>query len=350
MPPSTRRAERPPAMVDVARLAEVSQKTVSRVVNGEPHVSPHVTERVLAAIEELNFRPNTAARALVTARTRVIGFVYTGSALFGPSSMSVGVERAARDAGYSVAVVHTPDGSPASVRAAFDDLIGRGVEGIVVSEPADNVRPSDLGVRGVPVLSLENNPGDAGDWIMVGADDRAAAREATAHLIGLGHRAVWHVAGPAGWATSQSRLLGWQDAHAAEGLVAPQVLRGDWSVGSGFDAGQVLASRTDVTAVLAGNDEMAIGAIHALELAGLAIPTDVSVIGIDDIPLAAYLSVPLTTVRQDFDAIAREGMSRLLDVIEGRPLASQRFAVPTELIVRDSAAAAHPDRVGRLAS
>lgn len=338
-PPKRVGAARPAAMVDVARLSGVSQKTVSRVVNGEPHVSPRVLAKVLAAIDELNFRPNSAARALASARTRSIGFVYTGSALFGPSSMSVGIERAARDAGYSVAVVHTPDGTPASVRAAFDNLIGLGVEGIVVSEPADDIRSVDLPSSGVPVLSLENNPDDDGDWIMVGADDRAGARQATEHLIGLGHRSIAHIAGPRGWATSQNRLLGWQDALSAAGLPAPDALRGDWSAASGFTAGQHLAT-TDVTAVLASNDEMAIGAIRALELSGRSIPRDVSVVGIDDIPLAAYLSVPLTTVRQDFDSVTREGMSRLLDVIEGRPLRTRRYAVPTQLIVRASTGAA----------
>lgn len=198
MPPSATRAgtERPAAMVDVAALSGVSQKTVSRVVNGEPHVSPNVRERVLAAIAELNFRPNSAARALVSARTRTIGLVFTGSALFGPSAMSVGIERAARAAGYSVAVVHTPDGTPTSVRAAFDTLIGRGVDGIVVSEPAADLRPVDLPSGGIPVLSLENNPGEDGDWIMVGADDRSGARAATEHLIGLGHRSIALIAGP----------------------------------------------------------------------------------------------------------------------------------------------------------
>ncbi|MCR2802120.1 LacI family DNA-binding transcriptional regulator [Microbacterium sp. zg-Y818] len=337
MPQSAKRtgAVRPAAMMDVARLAGVSQKTVSRVVNGEPHVSAAVQQRVLAAIDELNFRPNSAARALVSARTRTIGFVYTGSALFGPSAMSVGIERAARDAGYGVAVVHTADGTPTSVRAAFDDLIGRGVEGIVVSEPADDLRPADLPSAGIPVLSLENDPSDVGEWIMVGADDRAGAREATQHLIDLGHRSIAHIAGPRGWATSQNRLLGWQGALVAAGLAVPDVLRGDWSAASGFTAGEALAA-TAVTAIVAANDEMAIGAIRAMQLAGRSIPRDVSIVGIDDIPLAAYLTTPLTTVRQDFDAVAREGMSRLIDVIEGRSLTSRRYAVPTQLIVRSS--------------
>lgn len=338
---------RPPAMVDVAKLSGVSQKTVSRVVNGEPHVSSKVQERVLAAIEELNFRPNSAARALASARTRTIGFVYTGTALFGPSAISVAVERAARDAGYSIAVVHTPDGTPSSVSAAFEDLIGRGVEGIVVSEPADDLLPADLPSAGIPVLSLENKPSDAGDWIMVGADDRSAAREATEYLIGLGHSSIWHIAGPTGWATSQNRLLGWREALESAGLDAPEVLRGDWSAGSGFAAGELLVD-TDMTAVLASNDEMAVGAMHALELSGRSIPRDVSIIGIDDMPLAAYLSIPLTTVRQDFDTIAREGMKRLLDVLEGRELVDRRYAVPTQLIVRDSTAAPPADDPPRI--
>jgi DNA-binding LacI/PurR family transcriptional regulator len=339
MPVPTKRAgtPRPAAMVDVARLSGVSQKTVSRVVNGEPHVSPKVRLKVVAAIEELNFRPNSAARALASARSRTIGFVYTGSALFGPSSMSVGIERAARDAGYSVAVVHTPDGSLASVRAAFDNLIGRGVEGIVVSEPADDLRPADLPSNGIPVLSLEYKVEEDGDWLMVGADDRSGARAATEHLIALGHRSIGHIAGPQGWATSQNRMLGWQDALAKAGLTGPPAVRGDWSAASGFAAGQVLAT-TDITALLASNDEMAIGAMRALELAGRSIPQSVSVVGIDDIPLAAYLSVPLTTVRQDFDRVGREGMARLLELIAGRELESRSYAVPTELIVRGSTA------------
>ncbi|PRY68401.1 LacI family transcriptional regulator [Glaciihabitans tibetensis] len=325
-------------MVDVAKLSGVSQKTVSRVVNGEPHVSSEVQAKVLAAIAILNFRPNSAARALASARTRTIGFVYTGSALFGPSAMAVGVERAARNAGYTIAVVHTRDGTPGSVRVAFDDLIGRGVDGIVVSEPADDLRPDDLPTNGIPVLSLDMNAAVDTDWIMVGADDRSGARQATEHLIELGHRSISHIAGPQGWATSQNRILGWRDALTEAGLQIPEPLRGDWSAASGFAAGERLAS-TGVTAILSANDDMAIGAIHAIEVSGRTVPQDVSVIGIDDIPLAAYLHAPLTTIRQDFDKIAHEGMSRLLDVIEGRPLETRRFAVPTQLVVRTTTGA-----------
>lgn len=325
-------------MVDVARLASVSQKTVSRVVNGEPHVSETVRARVNAAIAELGFRPNSAARVLASAKSHVIGLVYTGSALFGPNSMTVGVERAARAAGYSIAVVQTPDGTPASVASAFDDLLGRGVDGIVVSEPADNLQHTELLSRGVPVLFLEFQPENASDWIMVGINDRLAARTATEYLLALGHRTVWHIAGPAGWGTSQNRLLGWQDALTAAGAHIPEPLRGDWSTESGAAAGLKLAALASVSAVLAGNDEMAIGAIHSFEKAGLSVPRDISVVGMDDIPVAAYLHTPLTTMRQDFDQITREGMSRLLDAIEGRPVINRNLGLQAELVIRETAA------------
>lgn len=339
--PTTKRVgpARPPAMIDVARLSGVSQKTVSRVVNGEPHVSPDVQQRVQAAIATLNFTPNSAARALASARTRTIGFVSTGSALFGPSAISVGVERAARDAGYSIAVAHTPDGTPTSVRAAFSDLVGRGVEAIIVSEPADDLHVSELLSPGVPVLSLDNESAGSSDWLNVGADDRSAARTGTQHLLDLGHRVIQHIAGPPGWATSFNRLLGYRDAMSAAGLEIPDELRGDWSVDSGYSAGLDVITRGETTAILAANDEMAIGAMRALQLAGLAVPDDVSVVGIDDIPIARHLAVPLTTIRQDFALIARLGVSRLIDAIEGQPLESRQQAVPTELIVRESTAA-----------
>ncbi|MFI2104396.1 LacI family DNA-binding transcriptional regulator [Isoptericola sp. NPDC019693] len=339
-----RGAVRPPAMVDVARLAEVSQKTVSRVVNGEPNVSADVRERVQAAIEELGFRPNGAARALVTARSRVIGFVSTGSALFGPSQMAVGVEQAAREAGYAVAVVHTRSGDPSDVGDALDELAARGVDGIVVSEPADSLRPVHRTPAGVPVLALEHRPEESDEWILVGADDRAGARAATEHLLGLGHRTVWHVAGPQGWGTTQNRRIGWEEALVESGCPVPEVIRGDWSPASGYEAGVVLATRPDLTAVFVANDDMAIGLVRALERAGLSVPRDVSVVGFDDVAAAAYQHVPLTTVRQDFAEISRQGMRRLLAAIEGRPVPSRRTAVPVHLVVRDSTAAPHPDR------
>lgn len=329
---------RPPSMVDVARLAGVSQKTVSRVVNGEPHVSPEVAQRVRAAIEESGFRPNGAARALVTARSRIIGFVSTGSALFGPSSIAVGVEQAAREAGYTIAVEHTPDGDPRNVRRALDELAARGVDGIVVSEPADSRRPADHTPHGVPVLSLEHRPEGSDGWLLVGADDRAGARQATEHLLALGHRTIWHVSGPDGWGTSENRETGWREALEDAGVPVPPVVRGDWTLASGHEAGKVVAEHPEVTAVMVANDDMAIGLVRALESAGRRIPDDISVVGFDDVPVAAYLHVPLTTVRQDFAEIARQGMLRLVDEIEGRPVLSRRAALPLDLVVRESTA------------
>lgn len=145
-----------PRAVDVARRAGVSQKTVSRVFNGERYVSVEVRGRVLEAAEELGYRLNNAARALASGRTRSIGVVTLGTALYGPASLLIGVERAARDAGYALRVVNTLEGDPAGVAGAMESLLEQGVDGIVVSEPIDE-GPASLGVD-VPVWSSGRPP------------------------------------------------------------------------------------------------------------------------------------------------------------------------------------------------
>ncbi|CAM5253138.1 DNA-binding LacI/PurR family transcriptional regulator OS=Streptomyces violarus OX=67380 GN=FHS41_001700 PE=4 SV=1 [Streptomyces violarus] len=194
LPAAGGRRRRGPGMTEVARAAGVSQKTVSRVVNGEPHVSPEVRDRVLRAIRELDYRPNTAARALLLGRYRRIGVVSLGSSLYGPSTLLIALERAMQRAGYSVALASTLEGQ--KVSAAVDALLEQGVDGIVLSEPIDDGTPLRLSAD-VPVVSLgegvELTPGTSA---VVGGDGVAAARMATEHLLSLGHRTVWHLPGP----------------------------------------------------------------------------------------------------------------------------------------------------------
>src|SRR5665647_3387499 len=152
-----------PVMTDVARLAGVSQKTVSRVINNAPNVSPDVRKRVDSAVAAVGYRPNSAARALVTKRTRVIGIITPGTALYGPSAQLFGVERAAWQAGYSVVIVSTAGSTRAELERAIDRVA------------------------------------DAGCPAVVAPDQRSGARLATEHLLSLGHRTVWHVAGPGSW-------------------------------------------------------------------------------------------------------------------------------------------------------
>ncbi|MCQ9136059.1 LacI family DNA-binding transcriptional regulator [Streptomyces hilarionis] len=331
-----------PRSVDVARLAGVSQKTVSRVFNDEQYVSADVRRRVLDAAEELGYRRNNAARALASGRTRSIGVVTLGTALYGPASLLMGVERVVRETGYALRVVNTVEGDPAGVAGAVNSLLDQGVDGIVISEPIDEQAAGDEGALrvDVPVLVLgAPSPVAAPTVLTAGHGVDLAARAATEHLLDLGHATVHHLAGPQAWYAARDRLDGWRAALAAHGRKAPPVVEGDWSAASGYAAGRELAADDDVTAVFAANDDMAIGLIRALTEAGRRVPHDVSVVGFDDVPVAAYVTPPLTTMPQRFDAVARAGLTRLVHAIEhpdAAPLPASE--PPVDLIVRASTA------------
>ncbi|WP_238431274.1 LacI family DNA-binding transcriptional regulator [Streptomyces cavernae] len=333
----------PTTMTQVARAAGVSQKTVSRVVNGEPHVSADVRDRVLRVIRELDYRPNNAARALLMGRYRRIGVVSLGSALYGPATLLIALERAMQRVGYSFALASTLDGQNGGVAAAVESLLEQGVDGIVLSEPIDDGTPLSV-TADVPVVSMGEGVEPAGaPSAVVCADSVAAARTATEHLLGLGHRTVWHVPGPQDWWTARDRVRGWREALAAAGAPEPPLPpEGDWTPAAGYRAGQRLAREREATAVFVANDEMAIGVLRAFTEAGRRVPDDVSVVGFDDIPAAAYLTPPLTTVRQDFAAVATRAVDVLLSMIEDRPHPAESAGPAVELTVRSSTAAPRP--------
>ncbi|MFF5189126.1 substrate-binding domain-containing protein [Streptomyces sp. NPDC000345] len=331
------RPRRGPGMTEVARAAGVSQKTVSRVVNGEPHVGPEVRERVLRVVRDLGYRPNTAARALLLGRYRRIGVVAPGSALHGPASLLLGLEQAVRRAGYACALATAPAGR--GVTAAVESLLEQGVDGVVLAEPIHDGRPLRLPGH-LPVVSLGAPVATAGGrGVVVPSGGVAAARTATAHLLSLGHRTVRHVPGPQHWFSARERLRGWREALAAAGATEPPLpAEGDWTPASGYAAGRELARLPDVTAVFAAGDDMAIGVLRAFAEAGRTVPQDVSVVGCDDVPAAAHLSPPLTTLRQDLAAVAGHAVAVLTAVVEGRPLPPEPLGPAVELRVRGSTA------------
>jgi DNA-binding LacI/PurR family transcriptional regulator len=327
---------RRPASTDVANRAGVSQKTVSRVINGEPYVKEEVRLRVLRAAQELGYRRNNVARALNSGRTRRIGVVSLGSPLYGPASMLIELERAARSTGYSLTIVTTFEGDPNGVGGAIESLLTEGVDGIVLSEPIDEGESISLDID-IPVLSLGRFPGLAGPRVVItGVEGSAAGRIAAEHLLSLGHRTVWHVAGPQRWWSARDRKDGWRAALRAAGAVEPPCIEGDWSPASGYAAGRRLARNPEISAVFVANDDMAIGVMRAFTEAGRRVPEDISVVGLDDIPTAAYLTPPLTTVRQDFDTLARDGLERLVRQIEGTGDDTEGTPQPVCLIVRQS--------------
>lgn len=312
--PSSRNANaaRRPGGTDVARLAGVSQKTVSRVFNGEPTVSEETRERVLAAAARLGYRPNGAARALLTGRTYRIGVVSLGTAHFGPSSLLVALERATRATSYSLSIAHTFEDDPDGMRSAADRLLAQGVDAVILSEPIDDGgEPLEVDV---PVLTLGTAPAVRAPMVLSvpAAEGGDAAAAATRYLLGLGHTTVHHIAGPQRWWAARARLQNWRNALEAAGAPVPEPLEGDWSPASGYEIGRRLAHDVDVTAIFAANDEMAIGAIHALHEAGKDVPGDVSVAGFDDIPAAAHVLPPLTTVSSDNTDLADIGLRYLV--------------------------------------
>ncbi|MFJ6749292.1 MULTISPECIES: LacI family DNA-binding transcriptional regulator [unclassified Streptomyces] len=322
-------------MTDVARVAGVSHQTVSRVLNGAPHVRPDTRDRVLAAIRELDYRPNSAARALVTRRSQTIGVVSFGTALYGPASMLEGIEQAARSAGYYVSVASLRSLDSRSVLEAVDRLRDQGVEGVVVIAPQTPV-VSAVGQLSTAVPVVAVGPDSRFRLPTVAMDNEAGAQEATRHLLDLGHATVHHIAGPSGWLETATRMDGWRAALEAAGAPVPPVQSGDWSARSGHQAGRRIAENPEVTAVFCANDHMALGLLRALHEAGRSIPDDISVIGFDDIPEAGYFAPPLTTVRQDFGELGRCALELLVEELTGVEHARSHALVPPTMVLRRS--------------
>lgn len=332
MPDSDKR--RLAVMADVARLAGVSHQTVSRVLHDSPNVRGETRDRVLSAIRQLDYRPNSMARALATGRSKTLGVVSSDTTFYGPASTLLGIEHAAHEAGYAVSVSSVRTLSRGVLLEAVHKLRDQGVDGVAVIAPlrscADALRQisPDFAVVAVEAVQSAAIP-------VATVDQRAGAAAATRHLLNLGHKTVWHVAGPADWQEAQERILGWRSALEAAGAPVPPLMRGDWTPRSGYELGEAILSTAELTAVFVANDQMALGLLRRLHEAGRQVPGDISVVGFDDVPEAAYFTPPLTTVRQDFAELGRRCLGILLARIEGREQPG-RVMVPTELVVRDS--------------
>jgi DNA-binding LacI/PurR family transcriptional regulator len=326
---------RPPGLKDVALLAGVSHQTVSRVLNDLPGVRVETRERVIAAMRQLDYQPNSAARTLVTNRSQTLGLVAFDTTLIGPSFMVYAIERAAREAGYFVSIASARELDVPSVNEAIRRLREQSVEGIVTLAPVPAALtalaqvPADMPLVGVGLGSADGVP-------MVAVDNVAGAALATRHLVDLGHPTVHHVSGPDGWPEARERVAGWRQTLRDAGLKVPAPITGDWSARSGYAAGRQLARDPRVTAVFCGNDQMAVGVLRALHEVGRAVPGEVSVVGFDDIPEAAYFQPPLTTVRQDFAELGRRSLQMLVTQITTgkRGVPQTRFVPP--LVVRES--------------
>jgi DNA-binding LacI/PurR family transcriptional regulator len=326
---------------DVARLADVSQQTASRVINGRPNVAAATRDRVFAAMAELGYRPNVAARALRAGAFRSLGIaVYNMETLGNVRTVAAIIGEAGRR-GYAIEIMQIQtshgDSTASGVSSVLTRLGENAVDGIVIIIESHLI--SDYSIElpdSVPSVIIES--GARGDRPSVAADQEQGAELAVRHLLGLGHPTVWHVAGPAPSNSAQARMATWRRVLEQRGARVPEPLVGDWSAESGYRAGVRLARDPEVTAVFAANDQMALGILHAFSEAGRRVPEDVSVVGFDDMTEAAHFSPPLTTVRQDFEASGRLAVGLVVDGIEGRPVDPGPRLLDTRLIIRGSTA------------
>lgn len=331
---------RAPNIRDVARLAGVSYQTVSRVLNDHSSIREETRAKVREVIERIGYRPNPAARALVTSRSRTIGVLTSQQAQYGPSTSIAAIEVAARDAGYRSSVTSIASTDASSIRAALDYLMSQSVEALVVIAPQQRVLEviGDLAVE-VPYVTLQ-----APDGHGMTTDQVLGARLATRHLIELGHTEILHIAGPQDWIEAEARMQGYLDEINAADLRTRAPVLGDWSAHFGYYAGLELLRFRDFSAVFASNDQMALGFMHACRDYDLRIPGDISVVGFDDIPEAAHFAPPLTTVRQDFSEIGRRAVAALLDELQGRTPSHE--PVDVDLVIRESTGAPPPQLRG----
>jgi DNA-binding LacI/PurR family transcriptional regulator len=328
---------RQPTMADVAALAGVSPQTVSRVMRGHPNVSEVTRLQVEAAIEKTGYRRTGLARALVTGRSMTIGVLTHESDHYAAASMMLGIQRSARAHGYFVSAAGTTSVSPAALTEAIEHLRNQGIDGLVVALPVWDEDSLERATESLPTVVIDALASTFGEIIAI--DQMAAGALATEHLLGLGHETVWHVAGPATWKDAAGRTTGWERTLTEAGRVVPPVLHGDWTPESGYRNGQILARMDDVTAVFASSDEMAFGIMRALLEHGLRIPEDVSIVGMDDIALAAYAWPPLTTIRQPFEQMGSVAVDQVVRLIEEIEPQAETITIAPELIVRQSTAA-----------
>ena len=340
---------RRPTIRQVAARAGVSYQTVSRVINAQGYVGEVTRARVLKAISELNFVPNAIARSLSSNRSHTIGVVSNDISDHSFAELAAGAELEARRHGYYLIIGSVEDGSPGDEEAYLRLMQQRRIDGLIVARPQLRAASRQLLVAmasSIPTVVVAYRP-KAPRLHSVDIDNRAGGRAATAHLIEHGHRDLATVTGPLDWVSASARLEGTREALGQAGLKAELLVQTspDWGVEGGRQAmARLLEAGRRFTAIFAQSDLLALGAIAELQAHSLAVPGDVSVVGYDDIPVARYLTPPLTTIRQPMGEVGARAVRILVECLARRPPGTQLRArhdlVGVSLVVRSSVASA----------
>ena len=335
---------------DVAKLAGVSAKTVSRVANNQGELSEATRQRVQAAIDQLGYRPNILARSLVNQRSNTLAVVAWGIDYFGPSRTVVGIENRSDELGYSLFLNLLAQPDNGDIDRILDNLVERRVEGIIWAVPEVGANRSWIDFahldRLPPIvfLSAQAQP----ELTTVSVNNRHGAIEVTRHLIAQGRRRIGLIAGPEAWWEARERSAGWQEAMQQAGLNPDPtlVVSANWSAVSGAAAMRTLLERVpDVDAVFACSDQIALGALGVAHQSGRRIPQDVAVAGFDDTPESAFFWPPLTTVHQqlvDVGCIAVQNLHQIIAAKRKSDLGVtlESTSLMPELVIRESSAQA----------
>jgi DNA-binding LacI/PurR family transcriptional regulator len=322
---------------DVARQAGVSHQTVSRVINGDPLVTPETRAKVETAITALGYQPNAIARSLAAGRTHMLACLAPNLTDYTFARIIEGAEAECRQHGYFLISSSAPD--EAAFAALINELVpSRRSEGLMVINPYIDQRTQHL-PDNIPTVFIGGHPRPGHDVAAITLDDCGAARSAVEHLIGLGHQRIAMITGPVVEDCTQDRIAGYHASLKKARLKADPALivEGDWSASSAHKAALALmTSKQPPTAIFAQNDRMALGALRAARDLGLRVPEQLSVIGLDDMPLASYFDPPLTTMRQDMFAIGRTAAQLLVQAVEEPQAKQPQLRQPAELVIRQS--------------
>lgn len=326
----------PPTLEDVANAAGVSPATVSRVLNGKVKVSATKADSVRRAVEALNYHPNPAARLLASRHQSMIAVIVHNTVRYGYAKTIEGIGLAASAAGYSVMITVVETADDFHVSRALDLVMAQSISGVVLVD-FDEVARKVLQrlPRTIKAVIAGGHQDDGGDVPRVYLDDTTAGYQATRYLLDLGHPTVHLMAIPA---TDQSngRNVGWLRALEDAGVDVPPIIQCDYNSASGYQNAKQLFATKGVTAVLCGNDEVALGVMSYATDVGKSVPKDLSIVSFDDQPFAEIVRPALTTVRQDFVTLGGAAFATLSRLIEGASV--PRFAAyDGQLIVRDSA-------------
>lgn len=324
-----------PSMFDVASRAGVSHQTVSRVLNNHKNVSEKTRVKVMNAMQELDYRPNLAARALVTGKTATFGVLSHNTTLFGPASTLHAFQSAAREKSYKTSIYSPKDEDRDSIISGIQELINDGVDGIVIIAPQLQDTNEIINAIGkYPAVLVE---GESSTLLpSVNVDQVFGSYEMTKYLINLGHKNIAHISGPKDWYESQKRLAGFKNALDENNLDCSFTYEGDWSARSGYNLTKEIIKNKKITAIFAGNDSMALGALKAINESGLQVPQDISLVGFDDAPESQFLSPALTTARQDFQEVGAQALNLLLDLINKKKTA-KNVSIKPKILIRESA-------------